>query len=853
LVAVEAQTRFGVAELLRTKDEAMEVLKNIVAKLEHQSGLRLKKLRTDSGTEFVNQTIRQFCERNGIAHETTAPHTPEQNGIAERRIKTCVEMVRCMLHSAGMDLRYWGEAFMYAMHIRNLSPTSAVHGLVPYEAWTGRKPDVSHLRIFGSLAFAHIPKAVRGGKLEQTAIKCRMMGWWADETKGYRLEDMETGRLITSRDVRFIEDERPNNLPTIDEREVSSPYAQDSDASSEDEPAVPQKEGTLPEKETPTSEVQCEEPRQETVKGRQRLNLPPREQPARIRKAPGRLADAATEEDIARAVDGEQAHWAYIALGGEPNTFQQAKQSDHAKQWEEAIAREYEQLVRSGTIEWVRAPPPGRTAIGSKVVFKEKKDADGNTVKFKARIVAKGYSQIPGLDFEQTSATVARFTTLRTLLSLAAREDWEVHHVDVVGAYLNGDLKEELYMEVPDGVDTTGRKGWCWRLRRPLYGLKQAGRQWKVKLDDALRQIGLEKSNADDSLYVLEANGQVALIVLVYVDDMAIAAQTKASIVDFKTKLTRMFEITDLGSLRHMLGLQIVRDRAKQSITITQTTYIRTVLKRYGMEDCAPVSTPLTVKASLSKEQSPANEEEKRQYAEVAKGFSYAECLGAVLYMTQTRPDIQYAVGICSQFTSNPGKAHLVALKRILRYLKGTMSFGLVLGRKNGTDLVGWTDSDWGQDADTRRSTGGFVFDVAGGIVSWSSKKQPTVALSTVEAEYMAAANATREAIWLRTLLEDLGFQQTSATVIHADNQGCISLTHGPTAHSRTKHIDLRHHFIREKVANQEVTLKYCQTQRMLADILTKQLPREAFERFREALGVVEMENSPSGSDERSV
>ena len=259
------------------------------------------------------------------------------------------------------------------------------------------------------------------------------------------------------------------------------------------------------------------------------------------------------------------------------------------------------------------------------------------------------------------------------------------------------------------------------------------------------------------------------------------------------------------------------------------------------MSECSPVSTPLVAKDRLSASQSPSTPEEKSEYEAYANGLKYLEIVGAVLYATQTRPDIQYAIGVLAQFGSNPGRPHLEALKRVLRYLKGTAHFSLRLGGANSdTDLIGWTDSDWAQDIDSRRSVGGFVFEIAGGVVSWSSKKQPTVALSTVEAEYMAASNATKEAIWLRSLLEDLGFKQVAATIIYGDNQGCIALSRNPVAHSRAKHIDIRHHFIRERIANSEIDLRYCSTKEMLADIFTKQLPRETFEKFRSALGVAD-------------
>ena len=478
----------------------------------------------------------------------------------------------------------------------------------------------------------------------------------------------------------------------------------------------------------------------------------------------------------------------------------------------------------------------------SKIVLKEKHDGDGNIVKLKARIVAKGFDQVPGQDYELTFASVAKFTTLRMLLSIVAHEDWELHQVDVVGAYLQGDLDEEIYMEVPEGVKEKGKEGWYWKLTKALYGLKQAGHQWKKKLNEIMGKLSLKKSQADDCLYIHHEDGVVALLVLAYVDDMAVAGKNLVHVREFKKNIARHVEITDLGELHYILGIQIKRDCTARTISLNQTAYIRDVLERFGMENSNPVSTPLNTKECLSAAQSPQTTEEKKAYLEYAGGLVYIQIVGSIIYVMQTRPDVLHAVGVLSQFSANPGKTHLESLKRVLRYLKGTAHYTLILGRQgmNSVDLVGWTDSDWAQDPDTRRSIGGFVFDVAGSKVAWSSKKQPTVALSTVESEYMAASNATKEAIWLRVLLEEMGFKQISATTIHVDNQGCIALAHNPVNHSRVKHIDIRHHFIRERVASKEVNLRYVSTKDMLADMFTKQLLREAFERFRDILGVGE-------------
>jgi transposase InsO family protein len=297
LVVVEVSCRFGVGRLLAAKDEAYGELVLILTWLERQSGKKCKALRSDNGTEFINDLVKRLCEKNGITHQTTIPYMPEQNGIAERAIAVYFSMVRCMLHSAGMDLRYWGEAFMYAVHIRNLSLTSGLADKVPYHAWTRRKPDVSHLRVFGSIGFANIPKKLRGGKLEATAVKCRLLGWWADESKGYRMEDLETKKVIASRDVRFIEDETPTELAVIDGGTAEAPEPHgDNDLIN---PSV--RQPPAPTLDDPTVDVQA-------PKAPRWGNLPPREASNRNRKAVQWFGVEATEEEVNEALDQHVEH-----------------------------------------------------------------------------------------------------------------------------------------------------------------------------------------------------------------------------------------------------------------------------------------------------------------------------------------------------------------------------------------------------------------------------------------------------------------------------------------------------------------------------------------------------------------
>lgn len=338
-------------------------------------------------------------------------------------------------------------------------------------------------------------------------------------------------------------------------------------------------------------------------------------------------------------------------------------------------------------------------------------------------------------------------------MTFIAHEDWELHQVDVVGAYLQGDLEEEIFMEVPEGIVKSGAargsEGRYWKLLKPLYGLRQSGHNWKKKLKAVLTELGFEKAWADENLWILHESGRIVLLVLVYVDDMGVGGKTTVKVEWFKARMAENFDITDLGELAYILGIQVTQDRDRRTITLSQSTYVRDVLARFGMENSHAVSTPLVSNKPLSIADVPVTDEEKCAYLQYAHGLIYLEVVGAALYTAQTQPDIQHTVCVLTQYGSNSGIPHLEALKRALRYLKGTADMTLTLGGTEDFALVGWTNSDWGFDVDSRRSTTGYVFKLAGGCVSWASKKQPTVTLSTVEAEYMVSTNAVKEAVWL--------------------------------------------------------------------------------------------------------
>jgi hypothetical protein len=288
--------------------------------------------------------------------------------------------------------------------------------------------------------------------------------------------------------------------------------------------------------------------------------------------------------------------------------------------------------------------------IGSKLVCHEKTNGEGTMYQHKVCLVTKGFSQIPGQDYHNTHSAVSKYPTLRTLLALTARKDMELHQIDIEGAYLQGDLDKEIYMTPPDGLKIKGKTDWIWRLKKPLYRLKQAGRQWKKKLDDTMAHLKFTKSAADECLYVLREKSEVVLLVLIYVDDAATVSKDIHQIQWFKHSLGSFFPIKDLGELQYILGIQVACNRQARTITLNQTAYIRNILIHFGMQDSAPVSTPFAVGCHLSHQQSPTTPEERMAYEEYANGFKYIEGIGAVLYATQTRPDIQHAIGVLAKF-----------------------------------------------------------------------------------------------------------------------------------------------------------------------------------------------------------
>lgn len=518
-----------------------------------------------------------------------------------------------------------------------------------------------------------------------------------------------------------------------------------------------------------------------------------------------------------------QRHRAYLVgltSHEEPKSYAQAV---NHPEWQHAMAQEIKALEDNQT--WELTPlPPGRKPVGCKWVYKIKYKATGEIEKYKARLVAKGYTQVEGEDFHETFAPVAKMTTVRCLLSVAVVREWELHQMDVSNAFLHGELDEEVYMTVPQGYNTP-EKGLVCRLRKSLYGLKQASRNWYSQLSQALVKYGFTESHADHRLFVY-SHDSIFLAVLIYVDDLVIAGNDTVACANFKQYLSNCFHMKDLGSLKYFLGLELVR--GSSGLFMCQRKYTLDILNECGMLACKPCPFPMEQnhRLALAKD-SPYSDPPQ-----------YRRLVGLLIYLTITRPEITYSVHILSQFMQAPKQEHWDAAMRVLRYLKSSPGQGIILPKDNDLNLVGYCDSDWASCPLTRRSVSGYLMKLGSAPISWKTKKQTTVSRSSGEAEYRAIAHATSEIIWLRSLLKCLQVDCDSPTSLHCDNQAALHLAANPIFHERTKHIEVDCHFIRDHLQAGTISTAYIPTKHQQADIFTKSLGGKHFSELSSKLGV---------------
>jgi hypothetical protein len=519
----------------------------------------------------------------------------------------------------------------------------------------------------------------------------------------------------------------------------------------------------------------------------------------------------------------------------EPQTLAEARRRPDWLQWEQAILEELATLKAAGT--WVlKEAPPGANIIGSKWVFKAKKDTAGFITRLKAQLVAQGFSQIGGVNYDDTYAPVAQLASSRAIIAMANRLDLLLHQVDIKGAYLNGELNnnEVLYMHHPPGYKPRDAGNHVLCLKKTLYGLKQSGRRWYQRLSSIFESLDFHKCSVDQAVfYKANKDKNEVTVVAVHIDDCTIAATNLKLIDEFKAGLRKHVEVTDLGELHWMLGVEIKRDRRAGTIHMSQCVYIDSILRCYNFDELKPLSMPMDPAIRLTADQAPATAAEHA----IMCDKPYHEAVGALNWATlATRPDIAFAVSTVARFAANPGIAHWEAVKRIYCYLAGTRDLWLTYGETRRV-LEGYADAD-GSMTEDRQAIMGYAFLIDGGTVSWSSKWQEIVSLSTTESEYVAATHSMKEAIWLCSLLSELFKPIKPSITLFSDNQAAIALTRDHQFHLRTKHINVRYHFIRWVIEQGSLHLIYCPTNDMVTDTLTKVLPSAKVKHFATGLGL---------------
>lgn len=779
IIFIDDATRYTWIYILQTKDQAFEKFKIWKAEAENWTRKSLKILRSDGGGEYMSTEFTEYLQQHGIQHQTTISKTPEQNGVSERKNRYLVESTRSMLANSGLSQKFWAEAVSTAAYLQNRCCTRAIHGKTPYEAFTGKKPSVSHLRVFGCTAYSQIPKDERK-KLDFKSKKSILLGYGGSK-KAYRLYDMEEKKVFHSRNVIFNESEFPSR-DNINNNETNlNPFAE---SNCHDEQNV-----VLDGAETdPDSSDEAEKMLRRS---------------ARIKRKPE-----------------------YYGISS--YLVNDELSDDHSKKWKSAMDAEIENMKKNEVWDLVQLPRD-KKVIGSKWVFKKKFDENGKVTQHKARLVAQGFTQVFGQDYDEIFSPVVRFESVRTICALAVQHNFFLHQMDVNAAFLNGKLEEEIYVKQPEGYEVKGKEDYVCKLNKSLYGLKQSPRCWNAELKEFFFQIGFRQLASDQCLFTTSEGEKV--ILAVYVDDIILAAKSLKKLNEIKLLISKKYEVKDLGELKNFLGVKVTQDEKK--IFLSQEFYIDGILDKFSMKDCKPVDNPCTPGEKLIRSTEDDEPFDKK---------IYQSAVGSLLYLSiKTRPDISYAVSTVAKFSDNPNQQHWKSVKRIFRYLKGTISYGLKYeGEKSGV-LTGFSDADYAGDLDDRKSVSGYNFKLSGASISWRSKKQTSVSLSTAEAEYTALALAAQDAVWLRQLLEELGYLCIIPTIIYEDNQSAIAISNNVTFHDRTKHIDVKYQFVNDHVKKRSIFIEYCPTEDMIADILTKSIPTIKLCKLRSMLGVSPM------------
>ena len=866
ILGTEEYSGYKLIDFVSSKSDIKNCVKLMINSVALNSKRPVVCIYSDNGTEFINSDLSGWLQERGIIHELSSAYNPEQNGRAEAANKAIINGARTALVSSGLPKILWAEACAATVYVLNRLPSLSKPTLTRYELYYGSKPNVRNLHIFGETVLRLTPKQLRSNKLDPVAKKYRFVGY-TSRFNTFRLYDEEEEKIVIDCNVRFT-----NKMDPADKRiredytsigwessNLQSPYNLESpEQSIYDSPRTPSRHGQS----TESSDTQIDN----SSWSSDSLSMNKSDDLRNITFSPSQNGENISQEHeesqnmtrtssindqihneiaarngqqlenrpVTRSMTGtlkpiydpksfypdyvppiqEEHNTALYSMNDEPQTVKEAKESKDWNKWQEAMKEEIQALESNNTWTIVDKPPKVKP-IKAKWIFKLKLNTDGSVERYKARLVAKGYSQIPDVDYKLTFAPVAAMTTVRLLLATAAQYNMNIVQFDIKTAFLYGDLDEELYMECPEYYDAP--QGKVCKLIKSLYGLKQAPRQWHKKFDSFLKKFNLIQSQYDRCLYYSEDR---KVLLTIYVDDGLIIAESKELAMQLIDYLSEHLTVKTMDC-KSFLGLEIIRKNG--IIFVTQRQYIERTLEKFNMAKCKPSSTPEEV-GQVDFINSP----------KLTEKFPFKELVGCLLYMvTCTRPDIAHAVSIASR-TSEPTEAHWACLKRVLRYLKGTSYLGLEYKSQRNPDLTGYSDADYANDKETRRSTSGFVIYWGENLITWKCQRQSLVTLSTTEAEYIAGTELVKKLIPLKKMMTEMKLIEDKPVEVFIDNKSTVNIVQNEQGQDRTKHIDVRHKWLNEHHDAGNIKVSHISGDKQKADILTKPLHMTSFGAKRE-------------------
>lgn len=812
--------------LLGGTSEVFEFFRMFLHHLEADFGRErvVSKLLSDGASYYNSHQFANLCNQKGILHIFSPPYTPERNGVAERSGGSLIEDTRTMLIQASAPTHLYGEAMAYAVVIKNRTPMRFKDGshCSRLEKWHGRKMPDAHrsLRTFGCAAWPLSPDwADTTSDHDKLIAKAKLhilLGIDA-QRQCYRLAEFPTLKLIFSSHVIFHEDEfpfagqpeRPLSIATsrVDYRLLNPGNQADGDPVN-DPPVVIQQ---------------------------------PSDESSQRRSLRGYHPSAKELERVVHHVlntagtDGAEAK--------DPKTRREAMSGRDSKTWRLAEIEEFKSQISNKTFGPATNLPPGRRAITPKIVYKTKRDG-----RKKARLVLHGFLMESGMEYNETFAPVSRKTTILALLAYATKEDLELIHLDLKTAFLNSDIDTEVYVYLPPAfnLDTDPQpearpSTTVHRLLKGIPGIPQGSFLFNQEFSKALRKLGLHSVPGDDCLFT---TNDKKIFLAIWVDDsfLAYASNQEQRVQQLIQNLKQNFEVHILGQLTDLLGVKITRDRPNRVTKLSQAEYLRQILEKAGMSNCSSEPTPIASGTVFTKGDCPPPEEINTP-ENVSNAKWYRSILASCIYASVwTRVDLSFPISKLCKFMANPGPKHVKQLKRLLRYIKGTIDLALSYDFSSDPPregLYGYHDSAQADDVDTSRSTMAYVFQWYGATISWQSKLHSSVTLSTNHSEYVCAAKAAREAAWLRKIFSGIGLERDVTPIdLYSDSSGAISLAHNPVNHETNKHIRISYHFVREQVSNGNITISHVSTNEMIADFLTKQLPQFKMKLFMKQLGL---------------